>query len=174
MAFTFMPDYRFEKFDDVTPDFLVSIGIKGILLDIDNTLEPYENAKPGTRVVTWLKLLDESGIKCAIVSNNEKERVEKFNKDLCLPAYYKAKKPFKKNLLAAMVDIGTAPSETVFIGDQIFTDVWAARNAGLRAILVPPIKDKTDIITKFKRLLERPIISKYEKRKNNTGGKSCE
>ena len=165
MAFTFVPDYRFEKFDDITADFLISIGINGVLLDIDNTLEPYENAHPGERVVNWLKSLALNGIKAAIVSNNDRERVELFNKELGLPAYYKAKKPFKKNILLAMNDIGTLPKETVFIGDQVFTDVWAARNAGLAAILVPPINDKRDILTKFKRLLERPVLSKYEKRK---------
>ena len=50
------------------------------------------------------------------------------------------------------------------MGDQVFTDVWAARNAGIRVILVPPIKDKTDVFTKFKRLLERPVMRKYRKK----------
>ena len=86
-----------------------------------------------------------------------------FNKDLGLPAYAKAKKPFKKRLKQAMADIGSSNDETVFMGDQIFTDVWAARNAGIRAILDPPIKDKTDAFTKFKRLLEKPILKKYRK-----------
>ena len=63
-----------------------------------------------------------------------------------------------------MADIGTSPEETVLMGDQVFTDVWAAHNVGIRAILVPPINDKKDIFTRFKRLLERPVIRKYEKR----------
>ena len=50
------------------------------------------------------------------------------------------------------------------MGDQVFTDVWAARNAGIRAILVPPIKDKTDFFTKFKRWLERPILKRYDRK----------
>jgi predicted HAD superfamily phosphohydrolase YqeG len=80
-----------------------------------------------------------------------------------MPAYAKAGKPFKKNLLRAMKDIETDREHTIFIGDQILTDVWAAHNAGIRAILVPPINDKKDLLTKFKRLLERPILRKYEK-----------
>lgn len=165
MKFTFVPEYRFDTFDMADADFLCSIGIKGIILDIDNTLEPYENEVPGEHVVRWLKSLSEKGIRAAIVSNNGKDRVEIFNKGLQLPAYYKAKKPFKKNLLRAMVDMNTAPEETVLMGDQVFTDVWAAHNAGIKAILVPPIKDKRDIFTRFKRLLEKPILKKYEKRK---------
>lgn len=164
MSFSFVPEYRFDTFDMASADFLSEIGVKGIILDIDNTLEPYENAHPGEKVISWLKSLEERGIRSAIVSNNGKSRVELFNKDLGLPAYYKAKKPFKRNLFRAMGDIGTSPSETVLMGDQVFTDVWAAHNAGIRAILVPPIKDKRDPFTKFKRLLERPVLRKYERR----------
>ena len=163
MKFTLVPEYRFERFNDVTVDFLLSIGVKGVLLDIDNTMEPYEHPLPGDHVVAWLNSLHNAGIKTAIVSNNEWERVNLFNKDLAMPAYAKAGKPFKKNLIRAMGDIKTDREHTVFIGDQILTDVWAAHNAGIRAILVPPINDKKDLFTRFKRLLEIPILRKYEK-----------
>ncbi len=166
MKFSFVPDFRFNTFDEATAEFLSENGVKGIILDIDNTLEPYENALPGEHVVAWLNSLRERGISAAIVSNNNLERVEKFNEGLKLPAYAKAKKPFKKNLLRAMADMGTTAEDTVFMGDQVFTDVWAAHNANIKAILVPPIKDKRDILTRFKRLLEKPILRKYEKRKN--------
>ena len=166
MKFTFVPEYRFETFDKASAEFLSEIGVKGIILDIDNTLEPYENAEPGEYVIKWLETLKNSGINASIVSNNGKGRVEKFNQNLSLPAYYKAKKPFKKNLLRAMEDMNTSPDETILMGDQVFTDVWAAHNAGIRAILVPPIRDKRDVFTRFKRLLERPVIKKYEKRNN--------
>ena len=62
-----------------------------------------------------------------------------------------------------MRDMGTDKSDTVLMGDQVFTDVWAAHNAGIRAILVPPINDKRDLLTRFKRLLERPVLRKYDK-----------
>lgn len=164
MKFTLVPDYYFDTFDQASAMFLTSIGVKGILLDVDNTLEPYENPLPTEKVINWFCTLRKAGISAAIVSNNNKERIELFSKDLGLPAYYKAKKPFKKSLLMAMADIGTTPEETIFMGDQIFTDVLAAKNAGIRAILVPPIKDKTDVFTKFKRLLEIPVLKKYRKK----------
>ena len=164
MKFSLVPDYYFDTFDMANVEFLSSIGVKGILLDVDNTLEPYENPLPTEKVVAWFDTLKGAGIGAAIVSNNGKERIELFNKELGLPIDYKAKKPFKKRLLMAMEAIGVAPQETIFMGDQIFTDVWAARNAGIRAILVPPIKDKTDVFTKFKRLLEKPILRKYRKK----------
>ena len=165
MAFTLVPDYMFDTFDLATADFLYGIGVRGIVLDIDNTLEPYENALPGDHVIAWLDSLAERGIKAAIVSNNNRERVELFNQGLGLPAYPKGAKPFAVNVRRAMRDMGTDESNTALMGDQVFTDVWAARNSGITAILVPPIKDKRDPFTKFKRLLERPIIKKYEKRR---------
>lgn len=163
---TLVPDYYFNTFCNATAEFLGSIGVKGIVLDIDNTLEPYENPTPSAAVLSWFDSLNAAGIKAAFVSNNNSDRVELFNKELKLPAYYKAGKPFKKNVLKALSDMGILPEEAALMGDQIFTDVWAARNAGIRAILVPPIKDKRDILTRTKRLLEKPIIKKYKRRNN--------
>ena len=166
MKFTLVPEYRFDTFDQATAEFLLSIGVKGVLLDIDNTLEPYEHPLPGDQVLKWLDSLRAVGIKTAIVSNNDAERVETFNKEIGMPAYSKAGKPFTKNLRCAMADIGTSKDNTIFMGDQILTDVWAAHNAGIRAILVPPINDRRDALTRFKRILEKPILKLYEKGEN--------
>jgi HAD superfamily phosphatase (TIGR01668 family) len=160
-----VPDFYLERFDEATADFLVTLGVRGIVLDVDNTLEPYENPLPTEPVKNWISSLKEQGISCAIVSNNNGERIKLFNSELNLPAFYKAKKPFKKNVLLALRLMGVEKENAILMGDQIFTDVLAARNAGLRAILVPPIKDKRDLFTRFKRLLERPIIKKYFKLK---------
>ena len=164
MTLNLVPDYCFERFCDASAEFLLAINVKGVLLDIDNTLEPYENESPGLHVLEWLDSLRAAGIKTAIVSNNNAKRVELFNKSIGMPAYSKAAKPFKKNLIKALSEINVAPENAIFIGDQILTDVWAAHNAGIKAILVPPINDKKDVFTKFKRLLERPIINKYRKK----------
>ena len=165
MKFTLVPEYSFDKFDSVTADFLLSIGVKGILLDIDNTLEPYENLVPGERVISWLSSLSAVGIKAAFVSNNNRARLDCFNKELNLVGFASAGKPFPFTLYKAMEVIGTNKENTIFMGDQILTDVWAAHNAGIRAILLPPINDKKDPFTKFKRLIEKPFINKYEKGK---------
>lgn len=135
-----------------------------MILDIDNTLEPYENPKPGEKVKSWITELNDNGIKTAIVSNNDEERVRIFNKDLGMPAYAKSGKPSKKNISLALKDMDVKKEEVAFIGDQIFTDVLGAHNAGIIAFLVPPICDKKDLLTKFKRLLEKPIMKIYMKR----------
>ena len=68
-----------------------------------------------------------------------------------------------RNIYRAMEALGAEKDGTIFMGDQILTDVWAAHNAGIRAILVPPINDRRDLLTKFKRLLEKPILKKYDR-----------
>ena len=168
MSLRFVPDYCFSRFCDASADFLSSIGVKGIVLDVDNTLEPYEHSEPGEEVLAWVSSLRERGIGLAIVSNNNNARIELFNKSLGLFYKAKAKKPFKKNVLLAMKSMGSDKTNTILMGDQIFTDVWAAHNAGIKAILVPPIKDKRDPLTRFKRLLEKPILKRYKRRKDKS------
>ena len=163
MKFTFVPEYKFDTFDQVTAEFLLSIGVRCVLLDVDNTLEPYEHPTPGRQVVAWLDSLHKEGIVTAIISNNNQARLDLFNKDIGMPGISHAAKPFAFNLRRMMKQLGVEKGETVFLGDQILTDVWAAHNAGIRAILVSPINDRPDPLTKFKRVLERPIQKKYDK-----------
>ena len=160
----FCPDWYFELFDDVTPDFLTANGIRALILDIDNTLAPYEEPDPNPRVLAWFSALKENGIVAAFVSNNDYARVSRFNQKIGIPMYPKGKKPLKKYMRRAISELGVPASETAIMGDQIYTDVWAGRNVGIRCIVVPPIKDKTDVFTRFKRRLEKPILRYYRKR----------
>ena len=161
----FMPDLYLDDIYAVTPEYLKSKNIRAVLLDIDNTLVTYDDPMPTPSVLEWLKLLQENGISAAFVSNNHKERVEKFNSELGYFASWDSKKPSGKYYREAMKCLGTSVSDTAVIGDQVFTDVWSAKRLGLHAILVKPIKDKTSLFFRFKRWLEKPILKKYQKNK---------
>lgn len=164
MRFSLMPDARFDGFYAADAAYLREAGIRALLLDIDNTLEPYENALPSEPVRRWLSSLTEAGVGIAFVSNNEEARVSLFNSELGYPAYAKAGKPRGKYLRRAMRALGVRPAETALMGDQIFTDVLAAHLVGARALLVPPIRDRRDLLTRAKRRLERPILKRWEKK----------
>ena len=159
-----MPDYMFPTYDAVTPEFLQSIGARAVLADIDNTLAPYEQAEPDERLRGGLAALADAGISITFVSNNGRERVELFNRTLDLPAYYKSGKPFGKNLRRAMTAMGSDKTSTVMLGDQLLTDALAGKHLGLRSIIVPPIRDRRDAFTRFKRVLERPFVRRYKKK----------
>ncbi len=159
----FAPDYYFHKFEEITPDFLIGKNIRAIVSDIDNTLVTYDDEKPTAKLLEWITALKEKGIAVSFVSNNTVKRVEVFNEELRFFAVGKAKKPFKKNVLRALEEMGVPSENACMLGDQVFTDVFAGKGANIRTILVDPIKDKTDILTKSKRVLEIPIIKAYRK-----------
>lgn len=158
-----IPDYMFGTFAEVTPVFLQSIGVRALLIDIDNTLAPYEQPDPDERIRNWFAELEKHGIRTALVSNNHAPRVERFNQSLGLIAYPDSGKPGRKTLELAMKELGASHEETAMLGDQLLTDCFAGKHIGLRAIIVPPIKDKTNLFFRSKRFLERPFIRKYAK-----------
>lgn len=158
------PDYMFGHYYEISPAFLRSIGVRALLIDIDNTLAPYEMPDPDDRIRAWFSELEQNGISAALVSNNHAPRVERFNQTLGLLAYADSGKPKRKTLEIAMQKLGVTHAETAMLGDQLLTDAYAGKHIGLRAIIVPPIHDKTNLFFRFKRLCERPFIRKFAKK----------
>ena len=159
-----MPDRILPTYRDVTPQLCRELGIRAILSDIDNTLAPYEQAKSDEAIRTWLRELNEAGISIALISNNHADRVELFNSDLGRIAYPDAGKPFGKCLRRAMTALGSDPSNTAMLGDQLLTDALAGHLQHLKVLIVPPIRDKRTAFVRFKRMLERPVIRRYYKK----------
>ena len=173
MSSWLLPDYIFATYREVTPEFLTSIGIKALLIDIDNTLAPYEQPLPDEHIKAWFAALEQNGISATLVSNNDRERVELFNKDLGMPAYYKSGKPFAKNLKRAMRDMGSDRTNTAMLGDQLLTDAAAGKHIGLRTIIVPPINDKNNAFFRSKRAMEVRHIKKYVKLHGDDSKRVC-
>ncbi len=161
----FTPNYMFGSYREVTPEFLRSIGVSALLIDIDNTLVPYETEVPDEHIRRWFLDLQENGIGVALVSNNHAARVERFNQGLGVLAYADSHKPCRKTLEIAMRELGVTHSQTAMLGDQLLTDSYAGKHIGLPSIIVPPIKDKSSLFFRFKRFCERPFIRKYARQK---------
>ncbi len=158
------PHHTFLCYRHLKPAFLQQHGIEALLLDIDNTLAPYEQPEPDEHIRAWLESLREAGIKVAFLSNNHGERVELFSKTLGVPVQYDAHKPLPFRAKKMLKKLGVDRAHTALMGDQIFTDVLCARLTGIRAFLVPPIKDKTDGFTRFKRRMEKGPLKRYYKK----------
>lgn len=138
-------------------------GYRGILFDVDNTL--VEHNQPVTLVAIELfQTLNEMGFKTCIISNNRDERVKPLAEALESDYVYKAGKPSARGYVQGMEQMGTTPETTIFIGDQIFTDIWGAKKAGIYSILVKPIDKKEEIQIVLKRYLEKPILYFYQKK----------
>lgn len=139
-------------------------GYRGVIFDIDNTLvrhgEPAD--KRACQLFAHLKKL---GFCCMLLSNNKEPRVKLFHDAVHVPYIYKAGKPNPANYKKAMMQMGTNTKNTLFVGDQIFTDIYGANLAGIRTILVKPIHPKEEIQIVLKRYLEKIVLFFYKRRK---------
>ncbi len=160
----FYPSRHFKNIYFITPEYLKERGISAVVLDIDNTLAPYGTATPGDDVKAWISGIKDAGINIVIASNNKRDRVELFCKDLDVIQMYNSKKPLPTCIKRIYKEFGTKPENVAVIGDQIFTDVLCASFGGAVSLHVTPINDSESKLIKFKRLLEKPILSSYRKR----------
>jgi HAD superfamily phosphatase (TIGR01668 family) len=138
-------------------------GYRGILFDIDNTLVPH-NAPATEEAIRLIHRLKEIGFGICLVSNNKEPRVAEFNKSLDVKYIYKAGKPKRSGYQKAMQLLGTDTTNTLFVGDQLFTDLWGANNTGITSLLVQPIDKKEEIQIILKRIPEKWILHSYLKK----------
>ena len=137
-------------------------GIRGVIFDIDNTLVPH-GAPADERAKKLFVRLKEIGFQTCLISNNKEARVKMFNEEIQTRYIYNAHKPSTKNYIKAMEMMNTNLDNTIFIGDQLFTDVWGAKRAGMHNILVKPINPKEEIQIVLKRYLEKIVLHFYLK-----------
>lgn len=137
-------------------------GYRGIIFDIDNTLVPH-GAPADARSRELFAQLRKIGFDTCLLSNNQAKRVQMFNEPIGSHYIYNAHKPSTKNYEKAMQMMGTDKKSTLFVGDQLFTDVWGAKKAGIYAILVKPMHPKEEIQIVLKRYLEKIILRSYKK-----------
>ena len=166
-----IPDVMLNSYTDVTPTFLQSLGVRALLVDIDNTLAPYEQPEPDEVHLAWFAALAAADIRVALISNNDRRRVERFNRTIGVPAFWKSGKPFGRTIRRVMKAWSVTPRETAMLGDQLLTDAYAGKHLGLYTIIVPPIRDKRTLFVRAKRALERPFLRAYARRADKEKGK---
>ena len=164
MIHIFYPDECADSAYVIDYKELYKNGYRGLLFDIDNTLVEH-GADADDRVGKLIKELKEIGFKICFISNNHEERVRRFSEGLNDDYIYDANKPLTKSYLKAVKLMKTKPSNTVFIGDQLFTDVYGAKRAGLKNYFVKPIGPEKEIQIVLKRYLERLVLYFYRKHK---------
>lgn len=158
------PKAYFNNIREIDIEFLKNNKIKGIILDVDNTLiNYYKQFEKGTE--QWINIMKQHGIKLFIVSNSNKvNKVKNVSEKLELPYIYFAKKPLKSGFLKAQKEMKLKNENIAAVGDQIFTDIIGANRCKMFSILVKPIEEKDILITKIKRPIENIIIKKYLQR----------
>ena len=114
-------------------------GYRGLLIDIDNTLVEH-GAPSNQKSEAFFKMLHQTGWKTCIISNNDEARVKPFAEQVQSSYISKAGKPLVQGYQKGMSEMGTTQSDTLFMGDQIFTDILGANRTGIKSILVKPLK----------------------------------
>lgn len=162
----FFPTLYRRRITDVTVDDLHRLGVKALLLDVDNTLTTHDAPDLTDAVKAWLAQMGESGFSLIIVSNNRAERVAPFAEKIGLSYYAHARKPLPFGFRAAAKQVGVCRKECVVIGDQLFTDMLGANLAGIPSILLEPIQPETQQkFIVFKRKIEKPMLNSRRQRR---------
>ncbi len=161
----FYPDEEAASAYDIPYEALYNNGIRGVIFDVDNTLVPHGMPADDRAKHLFLRLRD-IGLETCLLSNNKEPRVSSFAQAVGGSNYiYKGNKPGRKGYERAMEQMGTDTGHTVFVGDQLFTDVFGAKRVGVHSILIRPIHPKEEIQIVLKRFVEAIVLHFYYRHK---------
>ncbi len=156
----FAADCHAETLPDVPLDRLAATGVRGIVVDLDNTVCAYRQPELAPGVAEWVAAARDRGFALVLVSNNFTERVASVGAQLGIPVVPNALKPLPFAFMRALRVLGTPRRATVVIGDQLFTDVLGAKMLGMRTILTKPLVESDFPLTRVLRFLERTIAGR--------------
>ena len=157
------PNFIINQITDITVDFLKEQNIKALFLDVDNTLSVAHADKTLREgVLEWLEEMKQGGISLMILSNAKKKRAEKFAKSIGLDVVGLAAKPLPFGYLKAVKNLNESKRTTAVVGDQIFTDVFGGRLAGIKTILVTDITPEQTLSFKIRRKIEQKLRKRWE------------
>jgi HAD superfamily phosphatase (TIGR01668 family) len=154
------PDAEAASIYAVDPAALRARGIRGVILDLDNTIVPWGAWDVPSALGPWIAAARAAELRLCIVSNNGGARVAHVAAALDLPAVTGACKPLRRALRRALGLMGTPAEATALIGDQLFTDVLGGNRLGLHTILVHPQSAREFPLTRLTRLAERLLAGR--------------
>lgn len=151
---------------DISPDYLKAHGIRGVILDLDETLVTAISHTAAERVRDWITTMRAEFQLYIVSNNNSGARVQRVAEDLDLPCLHQAFKPRRGGFRRALAAMGLQPHEVAIVGDQLFTDVLGGNRLGAHPILVTPLSPETRPWRQAMRLVEGMFIHQYEHLKN--------
>lgn len=159
-----LPDEFVQSIFEITPEKLQSLGIRGIITDLDNTLVEWDRADATEELTAWMKELQEAGIRVLIASNNHEERVKSFAEPLGIPYIHRAKKPLGGAYYRGLVQLKLKRDEVAMVGDQLLTDVFGGKRQKLYTFLVRPVAESDGLVTRFNRFVERRVFNDLKRK----------
>ena len=172
LKFLYPKEYLPSVFQ-LTGKKLKALGKDTLIFDIDNTLVPH-GAPATPQAIEFFGRLRELGFQTLLLSNNKEPRVKSFADAVGASYIYKAGKPGRDGYLRAMEQMHTTKDTTLFVGDQLFTDVWGAKKCGIVTYLTRPIHPKEEIQIVLTRYLAKIELFFYPRECRRKGKKNDE
>ncbi len=158
------PDEWVENVRELTPERLGIHGIRGLIVDLDNTLCEWQSEDIPEDVRAWLESLQRAGIGVCIASNtHNRRRLDRVAKDLGVPYVQGVPKPRRRCFVRAVELLGCSADQAAVVGDQMFTDVLGGKRSGIRTIMVRPIHHREFIGTKISRMIEGRLLHLFKR-----------
>lgn len=159
------PDRLVERISDLEPEALKAAGIRGLILDLDNTLCEWQSEAVPQDILQWVAKMKRAGIRMCIASNtHDRRRLRRMAAGLDLPSVSGAPKPRRLCFARALALLDVSAAEAAIVGDQLFTDVLGGKRSGIRTILVRPIHRREFVGTRISRLFEGFLIAHFRRR----------
>jgi HAD superfamily phosphatase (TIGR01668 family) len=162
MAFL-TPDAFAQRLSDVDVGMFERWGVRGVIVDLDNTLVPWNSREVTPDGGDWIRAVQRAGIKICLLTNNYSSASRAVAGQFGVSAISGALKPSPWSFRGALRALGVTAKQAAVVGDQIFTDVLGGKLAGMRAVLVRPLSAAEFPTTKFMRLLERPLLERLRR-----------
>lgn len=159
----FTPTYYAQSIYEIPATFFKEEGVETLVIDLDNTLAAYDEHLPTPKTIEYIESLVKSGLRVFLISNNRAGRVKEYAEALNLPYLAKAYKPLTRKIKKFLQKSGVSRQNLMMVGDQILTDVFCARNLGVKIILTEQLVERDQFTTRFNRLLDRPIRRKLKR-----------
>jgi len=158
------PSQLAEKVWQIDLGRLWEQGVRGLILDLDNTLVPWNQEEVAPEVAAWVEAATARGLRACVVSNALRgARVQRVAERLGLAWVVRAGKPLPRAFRRGLKVLGTAPRQTCAIGDQVFTDMLGANWLGLVTVLVAPLSAVESPHTRLIRRVERPLRRRWRR-----------
>jgi len=156
------PDLFVDRVEEIAPATLAAWGVRGAIVDLDNTLVPWNTADVSPPVRAWVDSL-KSAFSVCVLTNNYTRRASSVAEILGVPIIKGALKPAPPAFRGALRLLGVTADRAVVVGDQIYTDVLGGKLLGMRAVLVTPLSTREFPTTRIVRFLERPVRALIER-----------
>lgn len=159
------PDYLIFSPFTLMADMFVAKNIKGIIMDVDNTIISWRDKIVSDDVKQWFLELKNSGIEIVLLSNNTNTRIGPIAQQIDVPFVANAKKPSAYGVKKALEILKMEERSIVLIGDQLLTDISAGKKTAVQTMLVKPMT--SDMIpTYILRLFEKILLRSYKRKYN--------